>query len=659
MTTICHPIRPSRLPALSAIAGAVLLLAACGGGGGDDATPTDASTVDLPTRVIDGAIGNALVCLDRNANALCDEGEPSGRSAADGTVTLKIAPDDAGKYPLLAMVGTDATDADHGPVTSPFVLRAPADATTAITPLSTLVASAAETSGQTTAQADGGLRQQLGFGGSLLGNPMQGSDATLALRARDLARVLVLAQQKAMEAFKSAEGRQDSAGATITRADVTRLAHQVLAANVQQLAAIAASDAARTDAALKASVDAFAADRIGAPSADMVVQTLEGFRMLVTSEPVADTTAASMSLRWFTYADAGNWYFRTFEATAEQNTPDANNGLRRFTEKRKRAQGGTVQTWGETAAYTRNDFYWTGSQWYQCPTTHVHAITPYAASAAAESLYCDTYKGLSRRVPKDIGGRLMSEVVAEIRAFPSADTEGDLATWGPSPDDPLIANKVFPAGATLWTFSSTESTSAPDGYNPVDVVVAYVPAVASGGSSAAGSECSKVTNDNFATFHVRPATLEEMAAGYPGTPCVYNPAAGRNEWWSNSTISIGTVDAPQSDPTYTNQRSIRVAFAGGKVANFYSCLLLASSGSARNCDPIGTGTYAIEVLGDARVLRFSRMPAAAAPLTYTRLFVERGGSVFYGYHSKPRSVVSLRPDMTATDALFGALGITR
>ncbi|MGS0758199.1 hypothetical protein ACVBEH_27995, partial [Roseateles sp. GG27B] len=81
----------------------------------------------LTISVIDGAIKGALVCLDANGNGACDAGETQGSTVADGTVTLTMAAADAGKYNVLALVGTDAVDADHGPVTTAYSLRAPAD----------------------------------------------------------------------------------------------------------------------------------------------------------------------------------------------------------------------------------------------------------------------------------------------------------------------------------------------------------------------------------------------------------------------------------------------------------------------------------------------------------------------------------------------------
>src|SRR5690606_28993339 len=108
----------------------------------------------------------------------------------------------------------------------------------------------------------------------------------------------------------------------------------------QQLAAIPASEAARTasgsaelDAALKAGVQAFAAENIGTPTPQQVVAAIEGARPQSDTAAPEPAATATTSLRWFTYSDADNWYFRTFQSTAAQNVTDAN-GLRHFTETR-------------------------------------------------------------------------------------------------------------------------------------------------------------------------------------------------------------------------------------------------------------------------------------------------------------------------------------
>ena len=76
-----------RLKPLSlALSGAALLTLAACGGGGDSAVevlePVPAPTTNVPVKVIDGAIKNALVCLDKNANNACDADETQGRTDA-------------------------------------------------------------------------------------------------------------------------------------------------------------------------------------------------------------------------------------------------------------------------------------------------------------------------------------------------------------------------------------------------------------------------------------------------------------------------------------------------------------------------------------------------------------------------------------------------
>src|SRR6476661_10172293 len=112
--------RRTRAAALSALA---LLIASCGGGGGSSAgnvpspqpiTPTPApptapvAATAIGIRVVDGPVSNALVCFDKNANDACDATEPSARTDSSGLATLNVDPADAGKYPVLAQVGTNA-----------------------------------------------------------------------------------------------------------------------------------------------------------------------------------------------------------------------------------------------------------------------------------------------------------------------------------------------------------------------------------------------------------------------------------------------------------------------------------------------------------------------------------------------------------------------
>jgi hypothetical protein len=58
-------------------------------------------------------------------------------------------------------------------------------------------------------------------------------------------------------------------------------------------------------------------------------------------------------------------------------------------------------------------------------------------------------------------------------------------------------------------------------------------------------------------------------------------------------------------------------------------------------------------------MRFSDLPPDTAQLNTERVFVEREGAVYFGFRNKLRVSNSIRLNDIATDALFGALGISR
>lgn len=59
------------------------------------------------------------------------------------------------------------------------------------------------------------------------------------------------------------------------------------------------------------------------------------------------------------------------------------------------------------------------------------------------------------------------------------------------------------------------------------------------------------------------------------------------------------------------------------------------------------------------MLRFANVPATASTLVDNRLFVERGGKVYYGYRDKLRVDHAVRLNTEAMDALLGQLNLTR
>ena len=105
---------------------------------------------------------------------------------------------------------------------------------------------------------------------------------------------------------------------------------------------------------------------------------------------------------------------------------------------------------------------------------------------------------------------------------------------------------------------------------------------------------------------------------------------------------------------------LRIAFKGSGTnpVTYYACRQRFNNGSIRNCTPIGTGSYTIATLGDARVMTLSNPPVQAASLTYTRVFVERGGRIYYGYQGKTIVNNTARLNTVGADAFLAQLGIT-
>ncbi len=374
----------------------VSLLAACGGGGSNDgsgpppaAAPT---TVDVATAVIDGAILNATVCLDKNDNGVCDEGEYATKTAADGTVTLKIAPADKDKYTLLAVVSADAVDVAIGqPVGTAYAMRTPADQPTLITPLTTLVKAQMDLAGQASTDAAQALQDAAGLALPMFADFSKGSD-DLARASAAIARLVVLAKQGASIALKDAVGQEDANKVPATALDVDRVVNGRLLDLLASIITAGTADAVATatgsarDDALKAAAQGLVANELWLSAA--ALSLIVGNSKKPDAAPAV--AGAGANLAWSTYTSASDWYFRYFASTAAQNVPDA--------------------------------------------------------KGRAESLYCGAYQSRSVRAVRDVAGLNIADVVKEIRAYPLASMQGAYPEWGPNPAL-LKAGATFPANS--------------------------------------------------------------------------------------------------------------------------------------------------------------------------------------------------------------------
>jgi hypothetical protein len=123
------------------------LLAACGGGG--------TTGQGISGRVMDGYIKGAIVCLDVNANGVCNSDEPQAETTTGGVYALNV-PSDAqlGGTNLLVEVPVGAIDEDtpNTPIATAYVMRGVASAEAVVSPLTTVLAAHLD-NGETEAEA--------------------------------------------------------------------------------------------------------------------------------------------------------------------------------------------------------------------------------------------------------------------------------------------------------------------------------------------------------------------------------------------------------------------------------------------------------------------------------------------------------------------------
>jgi trimeric autotransporter adhesin len=669
-------------------------LSACGGGStssdtgaGTPSTPVAATPVSksVPVKVIDGAIKNALVCLDKNTNGACDEGEPSARTDAGGNATLSVPEADAGKFPMLALVGTDAVDADFGQVTTAFSMTAPADKPALVSPLTTLVQVRAQSAGVSSTEAEAFLKAQSGLSASLFADytTAPASD-TAAGDAKVLARLIVLSSQAQTSSALGAIGQQDASGATITKADIEKTVAGGLIDNLAILGAAAVDPAVRqagdASAAYKVVVDDLVASK--PVTREAVIAKLGIERLAAAQASAAPTTSApapSASVRMLVWTDLNNNYFRGFLATAADNTPDANGLVRNYEVRNETVNGGVERVWGFGSTYERRgDLHWNGTAWVGCPFEFRNTGTVPDVGGNSTYNYCDGFeRGTSRQASVDIAGRTLTSVVNDIRAFPGGDSGKKYSEFGPT-NLALLGSATFPAGSKLLYVTNNATLTAPSYDVQSSNMVALISAeVAAGGDARAGSgaspACASVLPTTpVGTFSSPATTLDALIAANRGTPCLFNTGTDgngnsgtRNEWWSNSTIGMGTLvsyfpSLPAGTANYYSKNaSLRYAFngTGANGVTYYLCQIR-TSGSFRNCDSIGSGSYSISTVGDARVMSFTNLPALAGKLSYKPILVERGGKVYGGYVNKPVSTDGVRLNLPAAEALIKQLDPT-
>lgn len=670
----------------------------CGGGSSpatNTATTTNTvTTTDVSLTVIDGPIEKAKVCLDINNNSVCDNNEPEGMTDATGKVTIKVNSTDVGKYPVIAVVDTNSIDADTGKVPTPFTMKAPADQTAVITPLTTLVQNVVASTGSTSAAAADQVKAQTGINVSLFEDFSKGTTDDHKAAA-NIARMVVVTTQQQSLAVKDAEGTKDVAGVIITKADLDKAIQvrlmEMLPALVTKLAEnqtqIAVLEKALTDA--KALIDASAKkaavekaqkdkdDALKAKMTEVVVTENKGLtkdgvatNVAVNKAPVvAETPAAGFSLRSLSFTDASNYFMRFMSSTVAQNTADSKGNVR-YVDNRYRSVGGAVASWNSGSDPARQaDVHWTGTAWAVCALNFESVATVRDADGNGNYNYCDNLStGKDKRAMVNVDTKKIVDVLTDAaKAGYGSDlgtvtnTDGSKTALGT-----ILGDATFPDNSKIGYTNFTDLTTA----------ITYYPGSDNWGTVETSTPCA-------ATYTAKAAsTLDELLTKFDGkAPCnvggssktitgksgVSLTSGPRNEGWGDTVVNMGNIGtAPtvsfddQATSYYTGNTRLRAAFGSksgnGGAATYYACQQR-YNGSVRNCDVIGNGNYAIKTVGDARTLSFTGLPALASAMNFTRVFVERGGKVYLGYQARPTTSSNARLNSVASAALLAKLGL--
>ncbi|MBC7731017.1 MAG: hypothetical protein H7306_03835 [Bacteriovorax sp.] len=660
-----------------AVSSAVLLMSAGCGGGGDSIGAALQAITSVSTTVVDGAIRNAVVCMDKNGNGLCDAGEVQGRTDIDGKVTIDVPSADVGKFPIIALVGLDAVDKDHGPVLTAYAMSAPADQSGVVSPLTTLVQQTVALTGATSADAAKAVQATTGITASLFDDFTKSASATGGgVDPATVARLVVVTTQQQSAQLAGAVGSQSLDGSLITQAHIDTAVRKKLLELLPDLVAAladpavtAATDPRAKEALLLAAATTLATNS-GLNSASVATVVAVNTQGSTPAPVVTEAPSAGFSLANLNFTSATDYFIRALTSSAAQNTADADKNVK-FVERRVRSVSGNVAHWGSGGEPARGtDLHFNGTSWVNCPVNFESINSVRDAAGNSTYNYCDGFEtGKSKRIVLDVAGKLMSAVYAQLRVAGYTNFSlGDAAVLGTA---------MFPAGSSVHYQVSTPLTEAVAYYPGSSSWVAqYTAAVSAGGNAttqAAGAGCN--STEFKAPPGVGSTTLETLIGSMTGTPCMFpqgsftynsvkqtSPDAS-DEAWGNSTLGIGSIGtAPVGTGTapgfYTGNTKLRIAFKGDgvKAVTYYACKERFNNGSLRNCTVIAQGSYTITQLGDGRTLTLNGLPALIATLP-TWALVERGGHVYRAYQNKPTMLNTARLNSIASTALLSQLDL--
>jgi trimeric autotransporter adhesin len=339
-------------------------------------------------------------------------------------------------------------------------------------------------------------------------------------------------------------------------------------------------------------------------------------------------------VRNWTFTDASNYFFRLF--TGDGSAVDAQ-GYFNVAEQRRNVVAGAV------VPFARNSLFWTGTEWFDCPG---EATGYFSANSVApfNTSYCKSF--LDERYNTatiTLDGRIMADVMREVRWYSTKDGTFDYAGWGANPDvHTALATARFPAGATMEHRGNIRKGT------PISI------------STAAASQTRvPPAITPLPAFELWPFTtsLDELIAKNPGD--LFGIAVNGATAVFVQSYALPAAPAPE----YTTTAEIRVSFdASGTKARFYRNYRLASNNSTTAFVKLLDTTYSIETIGGKKVMKFTALPDGfERDFFFQRMFAEHNGGVWYASKdSTPTTpVYQIRINGIALRAVEQALGVVR
>src|SRR5207247_5100498 len=141
----------------------------------------------------------------------------------------------------------------------------------------------------------------------------------------------------------------------------------------------------------------------------------------------------------------------------------------------------------------------------------------------------------------------------------------------------------------------------------------------------------------------------------PTTPTASNTAS-MGGLHARGVVHVYSACVPTTGTTVCPQERLRVAFGAGSAVTYYLCDIDTSTNAQTHCGAVGTGTYSLGTVADGSttgtpIMKFAGLPAATSIQSFTRVFVERSGHVYFGWQDKLTTRTSTRLNKVAFEAL--------